>query len=712
MTASAPSATIRPEMAKSRKKSPPASPASSGTLRRIAAAAALAAACALAVLLAVRPISSLDLGYHLAYGEHFLDTGEIVDTNPYLYTVDGRPQHRRADLGPGCWWDARHRYRFPNANWLTQIAMAWVHRRAGVDGLIAMQVLLVSGTFGLVIVAMRRLRLPWPMAAAGVLIMCLGGYPRFSLRPELVSYLLLAAQLAILVGGRPGWVAAAALAAIQLAFVNVHSFWPIGLGLTGAFLLEAVLGWAWLRVGSRRGPMSKDDAVAEALRRRSRRAAVLGCTLLAQLCVSFVNPWTWRIVILPVQTVRYMWVHNVGRPHQGPGANSWARIGELYRTLTPGVFASVKATVTYVTLLCLMGLGAIGAVLKRRWAWLAVMAGLAASSMGHRRNIALAPLLATPVVLAGVWVLLSPVGGKLRRHGGRVSVACSAGVLAVGAWFVLAAATQRFYYAERLPYRLATGFARVVVPIGASEWLNNHRPQGRLWTDFDTSSNVHFFVRPHPGVPVLTNTWPQPPSVIGDVMRYCEGTKGFSKVERVYDPQIVVLSSSPGNQLLLRRLWEDKGWALVFLDAAHVIFLRADGPNAELVRRFRITPEALDAKAYVERLAELDPVPAYSVYLGGLTLVHLGEGWYDQAIEVIRAARDLDDSYARAWDMLGFCHAVRGDRRLKERDRKRGGEDLLEAKKCFERALELDPHLASARNNLTIVQQQLARLRY
>ncbi|MCH7708917.1 MAG: hypothetical protein IH884_10530, partial [Myxococcales bacterium] len=37
--------------------------------------------------LGTRTLTSVDLGYHLAYGEQLLTTGRLVDHNPYLYTL-------------------------------------------------------------------------------------------------------------------------------------------------------------------------------------------------------------------------------------------------------------------------------------------------------------------------------------------------------------------------------------------------------------------------------------------------------------------------------------------------------------------------------------------------------------------------------------------------------------------------------------------------
>ena len=95
---------------------------SAGSAAHTAAGAlALIAASALAFLLGVRTLSSPDLGYHLAYGDVFLQTGWPVDSNDFLYTLPPvLPGQRRPASGPGCWYDHQGTYRFANANWLAQ----------------------------------------------------------------------------------------------------------------------------------------------------------------------------------------------------------------------------------------------------------------------------------------------------------------------------------------------------------------------------------------------------------------------------------------------------------------------------------------------------------------------------------------------------------------------------------------------------------------
>ena len=74
-------------------------------LRHIAAAAVLSMAVAQPAQAkkTVLKVASLDVGYHVAYGRHFLDTGHIVELDPFLTPETARP--------------------FVNANWGSQVTI-------------------------------------------------------------------------------------------------------------------------------------------------------------------------------------------------------------------------------------------------------------------------------------------------------------------------------------------------------------------------------------------------------------------------------------------------------------------------------------------------------------------------------------------------------------------------------------------------------------
>src|SRR5438552_1919318 len=80
-------------------------------------------------------LSSVDIGYHVAYGRRFFATGRIVDVDPFIY---GATNHH-----------------FINANWLSQVVMAVLFDRFGWGGLFALRVGLIGTLFAFLIAMMR-----------------------------------------------------------------------------------------------------------------------------------------------------------------------------------------------------------------------------------------------------------------------------------------------------------------------------------------------------------------------------------------------------------------------------------------------------------------------------------------------------------------------------------------------------------------------------
>ena len=693
---------------------------------RALTAAAVACVCAFAVLLGVRTITTPDLGYHLAYGEHFLDTGRIVDDGRGLYPTV--PVDKASyELPPGAWVDGGGTYRFPNANWLSQVVLAFVHRHAGPRGLSVLLAALVAGLVALSVAAMRRLGTGWLALAAGLVLTAMVAYERFLLRPELFGYVVLAGQLCLLNvrsrraeespdarpgrprdtrAGRPchqrpvlGWGAAAGLVALQWLLVNLHSYFLLGIGLTGAVFAEELLRGLWRLRGGRREAGEPPD------RRRLVRLAVV---LAGQAAVCFLNPWTWRLAAMPIQTLLFMSRNRIAGADLADTGHPWSVIGEFFRPFAAGVFEQSKASYAYCMLLVVAGVGAAAAGVRRRWAHLLTIAAMAGASLTMRRNIAPAAVIVVPLALSACGALLAAVVGRAGRAGGVCRMAAAGLLTIAGAWGIFSVVTHRFYRNERRAIRFGLGVAPTVVPVGAARWLAGNKPTGRVWTDYNSSSNVHYFAGRD--VPVLTNTWAYPPDVMRLVLDCSLGRRPFEPVAKALGCEAVVLRMDRTSIPLGRSLVADANWVPVHLGALHVVFLRADGPNAELARRFAIAPRTLDVGGYVRRLEGLDPVSSYSAYLGGFTLAHLG--WDTQAVEVIDhvlGAYPADPYRHRLWNMKGTCLARRGTLRMLGRPPDfRGKQDWHEARNCFLKALRLAGDYAPARANLREVQRQIA----
>jgi hypothetical protein len=555
----------------------------------VAAGVSVVLACAFALLLATQRVTSSDLGYHLAYGEQFLATGGPVDTNEFIYTLPQTPSQREAcPPGPGCWYDSLGRYRFANANWLSQAIIAILYRFGGMTAMSLLPTACMAAVLGIMIATCRRLRVSWVAIAAGVVLVTLGVSGRYAPRPEMIAYPLLVAQMCLLLaiesGGLLSMRSAVFLVGLQVILVNVHSYFLLGAGMTGAMLADQVLRAAWLRWRGQDRP-ALTAAAANAWR--------LGAVLAAQAGACLVNPWTWRLAVMPIQTALYLREHHVTATEFAGPRHPWSVIHEIVNTA--GVLAMeglTKASAQIVLVLLLAGVGCLVALGRRRWGLAAILAAMGAIALSMVRNVAPASVLIVPAALCAFRPAMArpSAGGSVAAHR-RAAILAALGLSTLSLWWSWAVVTSRFHQAVGWADRFGIGPARRYLPLDAADWLNKHKPAGRMWTDFDQSSNLYYFTQPHRDVPILTNTWAYPPQVMLMVLNHLAGTP-FDPLVREYSIEIVAMGRGVTNASLVRSLANDPRWTIVHLDAGSVIFLRNEGPNADLARRFAIPAPA------------------------------------------------------------------------------------------------------------------------
>jgi len=282
---------------------------------------ALAIACSLLVLLLLgaRQFTSTDIGYHLAFGETFFESGEIVDHVPFIYNTLPQleaPGADRPEPGPGSWYDNEGRYHFINTSWLTQPFIYGFWRLSNDYGLNLLQILIIAGLFASLIIAMRRSRVPTYLIAPALLVMGLIINSRLNMRPELFGYLCLIIQYMMLANLAmqtdkpiaPSWSWVGGMMVVQLFLINFHSYYILGLAITGAVLTE------YLLYALKKRFIDKDFSLFQAYKKVTSR---LGMTLLGMVLVCFINPWGWRLVWHPIETLLYMKKYNIGVVIQG-----------------------------------------------------------------------------------------------------------------------------------------------------------------------------------------------------------------------------------------------------------------------------------------------------------------------------------------------------------------------------------------------------------
>ncbi len=707
---------------------------------RVLTRAAVVAAVVMAVALAVRPIASYDVGYHLAYGEHFLACREIVQTNRFVYTrMDPEKLSDPASLGPGCRYDkTTGTYHFVNANWLSQVIMSAVWRAGGSTGLGILQAALIAAIFLAVIATMRRGGAGWRWIAPAVVLVALAGYERFNIRPEVFGYLILALQWYLLVGSSavipnaavpvedlPGratakrtWRRAAGVIGLQILAVNLHSYFILGLALVGAMFADVFLRWLWARAVTRAdtrdlmGPLKW-----------------FGITLAGVVLACLVNPWFVRGAIMPIQTLLFMARHNIagGSPEAGQ-IHPWAVIGEFFSPFAEGVRQTRVITAYYVVLCVAAASGVVG-LIRRRWGWVLVLAGMTVISTRMRRNIAPAAMIIVPlamIILTDGWNALRE---KLRLNkpakplAGRAGVAVALVTIAAAGWWTISVASNRFYFSERRLWRFGWGVSRITVPLEAAKWIDTHKPAGKIFCDYGVSSNLMYFTGPHRQVPILTNTWAYPPYVMKWVSDCTNGRCDFEQAVSEYDIGVVVLRLAHDTAPLMKTLAKSPDWSVVDIGVSHVVFLRRGVANADLAKKLGITRKNFDVSGHINRISKTDPLPACALNSTATLLYRMD--WGRHAITVWRKCVELQPDYYEAIGNLGICLALRGTGKMllmqayqrsgkpsqANRARSEGLSDWAEAEELFKDALKINPDYDDAARNLRLLHNQMASFR-
>jgi len=162
--------------------------------------------------------------WHTVVGERIITSGQLPREDAFSFTAAGQK------------WLAQQ--------WLAELAMALVHRLAGLDGLLLISCAILSGVFAWLAARLRSGGLKWPTVLLLVLLGLGAASCHFMPRPHLASIVLIGACHAILcdveVGRREPrsllW-----LPVILVVWTNLHGGALGGL----ATIVICLIGWLW-----------------------------------------------------------------------------------------------------------------------------------------------------------------------------------------------------------------------------------------------------------------------------------------------------------------------------------------------------------------------------------------------------------------------------------------------------------------------------------
>jgi tetratricopeptide (TPR) repeat protein len=230
---------------------------------------------AFCALFAAQKISDPDFWWHLKTGEWIWQHKAIPHVDPFSYTFKNTE--------------------WINYEWLFHATIYPIYKLSGFSGLIVFETIVVLLTFLILLFACHELDEGNRWLSITVLFMTLlTAAGRFSIRPQVISFFLLALYLYLLILNQKEKISTRQLILLlvpaHILWVNVHGSFLLGVFLTGAYILGRFIP---LAIRNRRdlNPVFHDKKL---------QGLLFLCSLL--IFASFINPYTYRVFLIPIKT--------------------------------------------------------------------------------------------------------------------------------------------------------------------------------------------------------------------------------------------------------------------------------------------------------------------------------------------------------------------------------------------------------------------------
>ncbi len=423
-----------------------------------------------------------------------------------------------------------------NHSWGAQVILYGVYRLVGESGLS-----LLTATFAtLGMMFVYRACVGTVYARAFLLVLGASAAAVFwSPRPQMFSFMLSAVYLYILYGyKRQQFNGLVWLPVLMVAWVNLHGGYAIGFILVGAFIVAEGLAWLFNRGG---------EAVLGWKGMRS--LMVVGCWM---VLATLLNPYTYRILLIPFQTVGIQTLHQHIQEWQSPNFKR------------PEVLPFVALLLGSVVLL--------GSTTRRmRWVDGLLFCGTGYLALSAGRNIALFAVAVLPMLSEHVQAILEHGGVRLLPKtrtstvGGVVNLVLLAGVLlgvSLKCLHVSAPTTLQPAHELHFPQR-------------ATAYLHEHPLAGKMFNSYNWGGYLTWFLPDHP-VFVDGRTDLYGDELLQDYMTiYTLSDDGFALLAQYQIDWVIVEAYSPVGQQLPKH----DGWRVHYQDEQAIVLAREAEAN-------------------------------------------------------------------------------------------------------------------------------------
>ncbi len=612
-------------------------------------------------------VKDLDLWLHLGMGKYIVHNGFHVPTEDILScSITGKP--------------------WVNHEWLFQVIVYLVHRLGGFDGLITMQVTLVSLTM-MILLFLGYNREKQLASIFILLLVSLVYQDRFTIRPDLYSLLFFALYIFLLSFYIDKRWSVYALFVIQVLWTNIHGFFFFGplfvlIGLLAEWMKRNVrLPYEWNRMG----------------RLNDQEYRRLKVIFLVVILACLINPLALKGAWYPISVFFQI---------SGESRIFFDKIIELKKPITTWDNLFSFSENPYYKLLIILSF--VSFIFNRRKIDIGVLifwlVFLLFSLMAIRNLIYFAFAAYLVFVTNALSITLKDLVPIRIVDKKFIFLTSTVVKFLVTFWIIqyaLEMSLNGYYDFDK--YERKSEFGGVSLrnyPHKAVDFLVENKIKGNFFNDFN--SGAYLVGRCFPDIKVFIDgrTEVYGPKFFKDYQELWEkdNVDQFTKTLNQYNLTGALMNTvlQPVPKNALNYLFKDKQWVCVYFDYDGLVFLQDIPEHKEIIDRFRIDLTQWKAKTLDLYRVGSSHVTPYQHSNRAYTLesLDLDEGAMKEAQEALR----INPSYLESYKILGKIYAKR--------------KDFKQAFENFRIATMFSPHDQKLRLNLALAYYDLGEFKY
>lgn len=594
-------------------------------------------------------LTDFDIWWHLRAGKYIVENHHILKEDIFSYTAEGRP-----------WVDL---------HWLFQVVSFSIYDILGANGLIILNIIVALAAF-IFLFRIGYTRHNFLISVACFIPGVLAASNRFVSRPEIFTLLFVAIYLFVLHRYKYEnrnyiWI----LPILQVLWVNMHALFIIGIGIVFAYIFGEAVSW---KAGI---PFLSHHEFTI----RGHRYYWLFLVGLLTIAACFLNPYGFRGVLFPFVLFTRI----------GSSSNIYAQsIIEFQR---PFSVHPVPYNIFYYKILLILSVVTFILNIKRTdFSKVLIYVAFLYLSLLARRNVAVFVFVAVPFMVTNINEAFSSF--KFRRVrklklwlGTDFDIGRSflirrwtaVGLILFIGFCIWNITSNRFYLRMRTPVRWGFGVNELIYPQRACDFIERNGISGPIFNDL--GSGGYLIWRFYPIRKVFIDGRLE----VYDTNHYALyqmtylNEEIWNRVVQHYDINCVILAHVlPAHSDMIRRLYADKDWKLVYYDDVAAIFLRNLERNRRIIameqqdhtlpggetyfshlyRGDFFSTIGLTDRAIKEYQEAIKFYPCCPVAHNNLGNLFLAKGWYEKALEEFKQALKKNNGFVEVYNNIGLAY--------------------------------------------------------